>query len=51
MFSNDTQPIQCTNNLNEYTVIKMCYVWSEIVEFLVIDIDLVYIVTRIINVP
>jgi len=26
MFSNDTQPIQCTNNLNVYTLIKMCYV-------------------------
>jgi len=26
MFSNDTQPIQCTNNLNEYILIKMCYV-------------------------
>ena len=51
MFSNDTQPIQCTNNLNEYTLIKMCYVWSDIVEFLVIDIVLVYIVTRILNVP
>ena len=51
MFSNDAQPIQCTNNLNEYILIKMCYVWSDIVEFLVIDIDLVYIVTRIINVP
>ena len=51
MFSNDTQPIQCTNNLNEYILIKMCYVWSDIVEFLVIDIFLVYNVTGVLNVP
>ena len=51
MFSNDTQPIQCTNNLNEYILIKMCYVWSDIVEFLVKDIVLVYNVTRVLNVP
>ena len=38
VLSNDIQLIQCTRNLNVYTLIKMCYVRSDIIKFLVIVI-------------